>query len=55
MIKVVSIIESVISGYDAYVETKEGKRYYINWATKPTEDEVIRAWKEDKRWFTHIN
>ncbi|WP_431785815.1 hypothetical protein [Paenibacillus lactis] len=55
MIKVTAIVESLISGFDVYVETKRGKRYFINWATKPTEAEVIEAWEEDKKYFVHIN
>ncbi|MGY3386846.1 hypothetical protein ACVWZB_004800 [Paenibacillus polymyxa] len=28
---------------------------YINWATKPTETEVIEVWNQDKKQFIHIN
>jgi hypothetical protein len=55
MIIVETISKSCISGYDAYISTKKGKRYYINWATEPTKEEVIDAWREDKKWFVHIN
>jgi hypothetical protein len=54
-ITVTSIIKSVQHGYDAYVTTKNGNRYYINWATEPTISQVIKAWNEDKKWFIHIN
>lgn len=55
MIKIISITESIISGYDAHVETETGKRFYINWATRPSEDEVKKAWEDDRRFFVHIN
>ncbi|WP_179087292.1 hypothetical protein [Paenibacillus glucanolyticus] len=55
MIKVTAIVESPIGGFDAYVETKKGKRYFVNWGSKPTEKEVLEAWKEDRKWFAHIN
>jgi hypothetical protein len=55
MITVTSITKSSGGGYDACVETKRGKRYYVNWATEPTKEEVIEAWREDRKWFVHIN
>lgn len=42
-------------GYDAYINTNSGKRYYVNWATEPTVEEVVNAWNTDRKWFIHIN
>lgn len=37
------------------VITKSGRIYHGNWADEPTKEEVLSAWKENRRSFTHIN
>ncbi|WEG14120.1 hypothetical protein PU629_07070 [Pullulanibacillus sp. KACC 23026] len=37
------------------LETKRGKRYYTTYMSKPTPEEVIEDFREDKSSFNHIN
>jgi hypothetical protein len=51
----IDVIEERNGRYTVYVTTRGGKRFWCDYATEPTKEEVENQWKTDRRWFTHIN
>ncbi|WP_165867291.1 hypothetical protein [Paenibacillus pinisoli] len=52
---IIEIVENTNGRFTIYVTTKEGNRYWCDYADKPTEDMVRRQWEEDRKWFVQIN